>query len=163
MPIVLEPTPYLNQRLELLPESQASLLWQELDRVNTRLHLLIKRIEARHRAEPERKRIERNALDVVARTWEMRPEHLISAERYAHRVAARGQLISVLHDQHGISFKTIGRLLHRDRSTVAHAYRQHQMRMEACRLGIAHNALNELDYATRYEQVIALCPPPSPN
>lgn len=163
MAIVVEPTPYLNQRLEQLPEIQAARLWRELERANLRLQRLVQRIEVRQQSEPERRRLERIVLDAVARAWELRPEHLISADRYRRRVAARAQLVSLLHDRYGISYRAIARLLRRDRSTVAHAYRQHQLRMQAPPTLSMADDLGELDYATRYHQVLALCPSPSVN
>ncbi len=156
MPIVLEPTSYLNDRLEQLPEAQASRLWQALDRANQQLSRMVAKLEARQQAEPKRRQIERAALDAVARAWELRPEHLLSADRYRRRVAARGQLVSLLHERHGISYRAIGRLLRRDRSTVAHAHKQHQARL-------AGQMDAEADYATRFEQVLKLCPAPSAN
>ncbi len=156
MPIVLEPTSYLNQRLDQLPEAEASRLWQALDRANLQLCRLVKRLEAKYITAPQQRQLERQALNAVARAWQMRPEQLLTADRFSRRVAARGQLITLLHERHGLSYRAIGQLLRRDRSTVAHAHRQHSARMEG-RLGA------EPDYATRYAQVLQLCPAPSSN
>lgn len=73
---------------------------------------------------PPPERVLRAVTFCVARDFELDPADLLARTRGAPRAAfARQVALYLAHVSFGLSFAAIGRLFHRDRTTVAHACR----------------------------------------
>lgn len=73
----------------------------------------------------------RHLLRAVADKHGITVAEIMSGERWKHIVLARHEFCYLARVEIGRSLPAIGRFIHRDHSTVLHAVRAHQERMEA--------------------------------
>jgi hypothetical protein len=149
MPVYIAPTPTLDEQLAALAPEHQEVVWALLDRVNG----LVKRAVDTPPAPRRRGRRGPNetVLHVIAtveQIWKLEPRAVTRKARTSEVLCARCQTIAYLHSL-GYSCTQIGQALGQDRSTVAHQFPMHTLRMQGQLRVVSH-----ADYVARYHTLV---------